>query len=129
MDDQAVKVTRARMIIEFADGRATYYEARDPQTVEVEHLTDHYTGSEFDRLPADAVADWPATGRWISPQLRAAFRITGNDMWRVRIEQDSGELPPALAERALDWIEACPVALGPIRVLLPYLARIAGRQP
>jgi len=31
MDDQAPKVTRAQMIIEFEDGSARYFEAREPE--------------------------------------------------------------------------------------------------
>jgi hypothetical protein len=33
-----VTVARARMIIEFADGRATYWETWEPHLAEVEHL-------------------------------------------------------------------------------------------
>jgi hypothetical protein len=127
VDDQAVKVTRARMIIEFADGRALYWEARDPLKAEVEHLTADPGRMEFEAQPADVVADWLHNG-WLSAQPRAALRITGGLPWKVRIEQDSGEIPPELAEQALAWVDAMrPLPGGTLAQLRPYLARIAGR--
>lgn len=122
------KVVRARMIIELEDGRAVYWEARDPQLAEVEHLVaDPLDPRELGTLPAEAMADWLHGGAWFPPQPQAALRITGGIPWQVRIEKDSGEIPPALAEAAIPWIEGMTVAVGPLRVLLPYLARIAGK--
>lgn len=129
-DGTAPKVSRARMIIELADGRALYWEARAPQAAEVEHLTaDPFCGHEFASTPVDSVADWLSGDGWLPPQPRAALRITGGTPWQIRIEHDSGEIPPELAERALPVIDRFSAYRAhPLRQLRPYLARIAGRQ-
>jgi hypothetical protein len=129
--DQAVKVTRARMIIELADGRAMYWEARDPLRAEVEHLRpdDSYRGLELGPMDVSLAADWLGGG-WFPRQPRAALRITGGIPWGVQILHDSGEIPPELAERALPAIDRfAAYRAHPLRQLAPYLARIAGKQP
>jgi hypothetical protein len=45
---------------------------------------------------------------------------------------DSGEIPPELAERTVNFIDGLggfAVVDHPLAALYPYLARIAGRQP
>jgi len=118
VNGEAPKVTRARMIIEWANGSARYYEARDPEQAEV----------IFEPLPEDAGI--------IAPRAVTAvgLRIAGGPPWHVRIEPASGEIPPELAERAAEAIDAFEGRLiveeldHPLLLLRPYLARIAGRQ-
>lgn len=110
MTPEAPKVTRARMIIELSDGSARYYQALDPELVRLQH-------EYVVRGPAEPL-----------------IRIKGASRWQVRIEQDSGEIPPELAERAAAAIAAVEGRLiledldHPLLLLRPYLARIAGRQ-
>ena len=106
------------MIIELEDGRAVYWEARDPQK------------AEFESLAAESLT-WEdvLSGKPLTPQPRAVLKITGGIPWLVQSYRDSGEIPPELAEdvlRSLDdqltrWAD-------PMAALRPYLSRIAGRQ-
>jgi hypothetical protein len=118
------------MIIEMTDGRAVYYEARDPDKAEARHL--HLTGDRWSELPPqplDVVADWVRGGGSFPPQSRAELRIEGAPSWQVRIEEDSGEIPPEVADRALRAMDALASdRVGALWDLRPYLARIAGRQ-
>jgi hypothetical protein len=57
-------------------------------------------------------------------------------LWQVRIEEDSGEIPPELAQAAAEqiedillWHHIVPDPDNPLARLKPYLARIAGKQP
>lgn len=118
-----VKVTRARMVVELADGSALYWEARDPTRIEVEHEPWLWIdGGGAGPVPADISAGY-------LPSLLATMtlRIHGSEDGRIRLNRDSGEIPPELAERALDWIDGMKVMVGPLQVLRPYLARIAGK--
>jgi hypothetical protein len=133
----APKCVRARMIIEFADGSARYFEARDPGETEIKLLTEddlieQRYGYRYERpfLPADFLladlAPFPGT-RLAGVTLRLASR---NPRYRVEIKEDSGEIPPELADKALPAIDRfAAYRAHPLRLLRPYLARIAGRQP
>lgn len=121
MDDQAPKVTRARMIIEMSDGRAVYWDARDPQK------------AEFESLAAESLTwdDLLNGAEPLPPQPRAALRITGGIPWLVQSYRDSGEIPPDLADRMVTFIDNVMRSYPPDGTpaqLRPYLARIAGRQ-
>ena len=118
MNDQAVKCTRARMIIELSDGRAVYWEARNPQEAGYESLAAE--SLTWDGVLSDAALR--------SPQPRAVLRITGGLPWLIRVERDSGEIPPELADSVLEAIEGRLFHVEhPIYRLAPYLARITGR--
>lgn len=107
------------MIIEFENGSAVYWAAREPDLAEY----------------AAVSALGSAAGGW--PEARLAgevtLRIVGGHPWLVQSYRDSGEIPPDLADRAADAITAIEGRLvledldHPLSLLRPYLARIAGR--
>jgi plasmid maintenance system antidote protein VapI len=134
LNDQAPKVTRARMIIEFADGSARYFEARDPGEAEIRLLTeDDLTWERYGYRPDHVYlpADFLRTTLAPAPGTRlagAVLRLSSwNPKYRIEIKADSGEIPPELAERALPAIDRFSAYRAhPLRMLRPYLARIAG---
>lgn len=131
MTPEEPKVTRARMIIELADGSACYYETREPGETEISFTWPH---------PEDAgsARDALVTPRLACPES-VTLMIKGAPPWGMEALADSGEIPPELAERAEGTIDALfgdgivdalfgdGVVGGPLRELRPYLARIAGR--
>jgi hypothetical protein len=122
-------VTRARMIIETSDGRAVYFECRDPgETVlEVSH--------GLDRMgPMDAALAVELPRYRPDPASSVELQIKrGRGPFEIEIRADSGEIPPEVAREALrriDGVLAAEVVAtfdeNPLRQLRPYLARIAG---
>jgi hypothetical protein len=116
-------VTRARLVIELADGRAVYWEARDPARAEFEHIPGRLPGPGT--IPANMVADWLGGARFQAAG-RASLLVEGGHPWQLRIEHDSGEIPPDVAARAVGEIDAMPGHR--LIQLRPYLLRIAGLQ-
>lgn len=111
MNDQAPKVTRARVIIEIEDGLP-----RIPQ--EVWAVID----ARLDALPQP-------DSRFERDRWRMISRETVYAAVPALAAQDSGEIPPELAKKVLDWMARYAVVLTPAHELAPYLARIAGRTP
>lgn len=119
--DQAPKVTRARMIIEFADGVPCI-----PKEVWLA------IDARLDVLPQpDSRFE---RDRWRMISREAVYAAAPILAGPVPLEQDSREIPPDLAERAASVIDAIEGRLiieeldHPLLLLRPYLARIAGRQ-
>jgi hypothetical protein len=117
LDDQAVKVTRDRIVIEIADG-----------------------------APVIPKAVWSAIDQRLDA-LPQPERHTERDRWRMisreavhvalpvlaaitEAEHGAGEIPPELAGRVLKQLQrlGAHVPDDAIPSILPYLARIAGRQ-
>lgn len=130
------KVSRARMIIEFTDGSARHFEAAAPAEAEIRLLTvddliEERYGYRPDPpfLPAGYVTSLPPAygGRFGGVTLRLACHpAAGGPPAHLRIEKESGEIPPELATRAIADIDALPVAQVALEEIRPYLARIAG---
>lgn len=116
---------RARMIIELADGRAIYWEARNPALAEYETLP--LPIPDIGGADVGLVSDW-LIGAPMSMAGTVALRIRGGHPWQIRVMQDSGEIPPELAERAVGAIDTMLLPESALLQLRPYLARIAGRQ-
>ena len=129
--DGPQKVTRARMVIEFADGSARYFEAREPGIADIKVDTSQdvrrrvFGDGFMPAGPGMLVAD--LTRRWGYQIEGVTLRLTYNPDYHLTIEQDSGEIPPELAERAVADIDALPPAQIALDELRPYLARIAGK--
>jgi hypothetical protein len=134
-----VKLSRGRMILDFADGSARHFEASEPVEAEIKLLTvddlmEERYGYRLD--PPFFAADYltslmPSYGdRFGGVILRLACQPRGiKPAAQLRIEQDSGEIPPELASRAVDIIDTMRWPESVLLKLRPYLARIAGRQP
>jgi hypothetical protein len=133
-----MKVARARMIIEFADGSARYFEAREPGTADIkldtgEDVRRRVLGDDFMSAGTGmAVTDLARV--WGCDIEGATLRLTWNPDYHLTIERDSGEIPPELAEAAAGQIEEVLLwhviadrADNPLARLKPYLARIAGK--
>jgi hypothetical protein len=85
----SVKCTRVRMIIELADERVICWESRDPYRAEYEH--------ECGRMPVDFFAGYLDAMPFQSA-AGATLRIEGGLPYSIRIERDTGEIPPELAD-------------------------------
>jgi hypothetical protein len=132
-DSTALKFVRARMIIEFADGSGRYFEAREPEETEVKLLTEDELieqryGYRYEQpfVPADLLL----AGFAPTPGTRlagATLRVSSREHL-LQIREDSGEIPPELAEKAVPAIDRfVAYRAHPLRMLRPYLARIAGQ--
>lgn len=133
----ALKVTRARLIVDFADGSARHFEARDPTEAEIKLLTvDDLTEQRYGYrpdppfFPAGSSPSCPAFGgRFGGVILRLACHPSGIEpAAHLTIVQESGEIPPELAERAVEVIDSALSSEGALLEIRPYLARIAGMQ-
>jgi hypothetical protein len=138
IEDACPKVARARLIIEFTDGSARHFEARAPAEAEIKLLTvDDLTEQRYGYRPDPPFfpADYttrllPALGdRFGGVILRLACHPNGLEpAAHLRIEEESGELPPELAERVVVAIDGALPPEGALLEIRPFLARIAGMR-
>lgn len=138
LDDAFPKVSRARMIIEFTDRSARHFEASAPAEAEIKLLTvDDLAEERYGYRPEPPFFPagylthlLPSYGdRFGGVILRLACYPNGLEpAAHLRIEQESGEIPPEVAERAVGVIDTLPAPEGALLALRPYLARIAGMQ-
>jgi hypothetical protein len=106
------------MIIEFTDGPTVYYEARDPEVARL-----------VTPVPASSARDWAPS--WERLASEVTLRIKGGGSRQIWVMQESGEIPPELADQAVTVIDNLTLSFPPggtLGELRPYLARIAGRQ-
>ena len=116
---EGVKATRVHLLVQLADGREVSWEARDPYEVEVDYTPGVMHVDQFiEQL--HALGGIEVAG--------ATMHIKGGFPYMMRVEPDSGEIPPELADQAVNIIDTMRWPESVLLKLRPYLARIAGRS-